>query len=130
MQELRRHIARDRDAALGPLYLPRQVFAIELRLHRIFDLTDPATNDALGIQNAPDCFGDRAVARATAGFLRHTRDADGLVVPSLVAPDDPTRWNLLVLLDRMTEPLDAAVQRVTAMQSFQLDPIGNLTSVD
>ena len=129
MQEFRQHIARDRDAALAPLYLPRQIFAVELRLPRVFDLTDPATIDALGIPNAPECFGDRSVARATACFLRHTREADGLIVPSLVAPDDRKRWNLLVLLDRQTEPFDAAVQRVTALQTFQLDSSESQTSV-
>jgi RES domain-containing protein len=126
VQEFRQHIARDRDAALVPHYVPRQVFAVELRLRRVFDLTDRATIEALGIRDAPECFGERAVARATAGFMRHARDADGLLAPSLIAPDDPARWNLIILLDRLTEPLEAAVRRVTAVQTFQPDPAGNL----
>jgi RES domain-containing protein len=130
VQELRQHIARDRDAALVPHYVPRQIFALELRLRRVFDLTDRSTIEALGIQDAPECFGERAVARATAGFLRHTRDADGLLVPSLIAPDDPAGWDLIVLIDRLTEPLEAAVTRVTTLHSFQLDPTGNSTRTD
>ncbi len=64
------------------------------------------------------------MARATAGFLRHARNADGLLVPSLGAFGESAHWNLLVFLDRMTEPLDAAVQRVTAGQTFRLDSKG------
>lgn len=122
-QELAWHIARNRAAALAPLFQPRQVFAIELRLHQVFDLTDPKTLAALGIDGAPDCFTDRHVTRATAGFLRHARAADALVVPSLVHPADSTRWNLVVFLDGLRVPLEAAVISVTTEQTFQVDPV-------
>jgi hypothetical protein len=117
--EFGRHIAHDRNTELAALYQQRQVFAIELRLNRVFDMTDVATLDALGIEDAPECFADRSLARAMAGFLRHVRNADGLLVPSLAEFDAPERWNLLVFLDRLTEPLAAAVQRVTALGTFQ-----------
>jgi len=123
VQEFRQHIARNRDAALAPLYQPRRVFEIELRLQRMFDVTDAATLDALGIQGAPDCFEDRAVARATADFLRHTRKADGLLVPSRAAFGDTAHRNLIVFLDLLSEPLDVAVQRVRAISTFQIQPI-------
>jgi RES domain-containing protein len=117
--EFERHLTHDRNSGLAALYLQRQLFAVKLRLQRTFDLTDPATLDALGIEGAPDCFSDRSRARATAGFLRHARNADGLIVPSLAVIGDPARWNLLVFLDRLTEPLDAAVLGVTALSTVQ-----------
>jgi RES domain-containing protein len=117
--EFGRHIAHDRNNELAALYQQRQVFAIELRLHRVFDLTDAATLDALGIEDTPACFADRSRARATAGFLRHVRNADGLLVPSLAALEDPTHWNLLVFLDRLSELLATAVQRTTPLGTFQ-----------
>lgn len=120
--EFAQHIALDRDGELTALYRQRQLFQIELRLYRIFDLTDGATLDELGIAGAPACFTDRSVARATAGFLRHTRAADGLLVPSLSAPDNREHWNLLVFFDRLTEPLDAAALRITELDTFQIDP--------
>lgn len=130
IQEFTRHLARDRDASLAPLYRARQLFQIELRLDRVFDLTDAATIAALGIEDAPECFNHRAAARATAGFLRHTRHADGLLVPSLLAPGDSTRWNLVVFLDQLLDPLDAITHRVTPLETFQLDPIAFQASQD
>jgi hypothetical protein len=128
--EFGRHIVRDRDAELAACYRQRQLFAIELRLHRVFDLNDAATLGALGIEGAPQCFTDRSRARATAGFLRHARDADGLLVPSLAAIDDPARWNLVVFLDRLIEPLDAAVQRIVPPSAFQTASSGDRPNAD
>lgn len=121
IQEFNRHIARDRDVSLAPLYRARQLFQIELQLGRVFDLTDPTTLNALGIEGAPACFSDRDTARATAGFLRHTRHADGLLVPSLLAPGDSTRWNLVVFLDQLRDPLDIIVHSVTPLETFLID---------
>ncbi len=130
IQEFTWHIARDRDASLAPLYRTRQLFQIELQLDRVFELTDAVTIDALGIADAPACFDDRATARATAGFLRHTRHADGLVVPTSLAPGDSTRWNLVVFLEQLRDPLHVIARSVTPLGTFQLDPMASPTSQD
>jgi RES domain-containing protein len=121
-REMARHVAAARSAELAPLYLPRHVFEIELRLHRVFDLTDPTTLDALGIRDAPECFADRSLARATAGFLRHVRGADGILAPSLAAPERSGPSMLVVFLERLGEPLDSAVKRARPIDIFHVAP--------
>lgn len=117
-REFAAHFSRDRAPELIALVRPRQVFECAVRLNRLFDLTDPAILAALGIAQAPECFGDRATARATAGFLRHVRAADGLLVPSMVARDDRSQWNLVVFLDRLDVPIEQAIEVVQAAGTF------------
>ena len=118
--ELAAHFQRDRHPELAPLLQERTIFSIELTLERIFDLTDAAVIDGLAISNAPGCFADRAAARATAGFLRHVRGAQGIVVPSLALPVNPAHWNLVVFLERIPS-LEAVVTNLEPADTFQLD---------
>lgn len=118
--ELAAHFQRDRHPELATLLQERRVYAIELSLERVFDLTDAAVIDGLAIPNAPGSFADRAVARATAGFLRHVRGAHGIVVPSLALPANPAHWNLVVFLERMPS-LEAVVANLVPADTFQLD---------
>lgn len=120
-REFSAHLVRDRDPELAALIRPRQVFECDVALERLFDLTDPVVLDGFGIQQAPDCFADRAIARATAGFLRHVRGADGLLVPSMVARDDRSQRNLVVFLDRLGQPLEASVSVVKRLDTFGVD---------
>lgn len=113
--ELSRHFQRDRDPALLSHLQDRRVFSLELRLQRVFDLTDPDVTRELGISDAPACFDDRALARATAGFLRHVRLADGIVTPSLAFPANASHWHVVVFLDRLSEPIEAAVSQVASV---------------
>ena len=55
----------------------------------------------MGLHGGPRRFLDRAVARATGRFLRQTTSAEGIVVPSVAFLDDPTRWNLILFLDKL-----------------------------
>jgi hypothetical protein len=117
-----RHLARDRDADLADAYAPRQVFELEIQLQCVFDLTDRNTLRALGIENAPSCFADRNLARATAGFLRNVHYADGLLVPSLFDSEQEPVWNLIVFLDRIDGPFETVVTRVSRRSTFQATP--------
>lgn len=83
----------------------RSVFRLTLRLNAVLDLRDPSVAIALGANDAPACFTDRATAQTTAAFVRATTSANAIFVPSIAFLDDFTRWNLVIFLD--TLPTDA-----------------------
>jgi RES domain-containing protein len=118
--ELARHFRGDRATELAVGLRPRTIFEIELRLERVFDLTTPEAASSLGIAGAPICFLDRTVARATAGFLRNVLDVEAMLAPSVVFLDDPTRWNLILFLDRLRTPLEDVAIRVEPGGTFRL----------
>lgn len=120
--EFARHFERDRAPELAGLVQTRRVFEFDLELPRVFDLTDSYSCAQLGIANAPSCFLDRTVARATAGFLRDVIGVEAILVPSTVFLDQPEHRNLVLFLDRLETPLDRIVQRIAPAGSFQLVP--------
>jgi hypothetical protein len=87
---------------------------------------------AIGLHGGARRFLDRAVARATAHFLRRTTSAGGLLVPSVAFLDDPARWNLVVFLENLPADIstvatasffpDAAHQRLTSGGGCALAP--------
>lgn len=120
--EFTRHFERGRAPELAELVQTRRVFELELELQRVCDLTEPALIDVLGIPNAPSCFLEKAVARATAGFLRDVIGVEALLVPSTAVPNEPEHRNLVLFLDRLEHPLDAYVREIAPAGSFQLVP--------
>lgn len=119
LREFQAHLSHDRDPDIALLAQPRQLYACDLRLRRVFDLRDPATLEALGIRDAPACFADRTVARAAAGFLRHVRHADGLLVPSVTEGSTPECWNLVLFLDQIEKPLSEIVHAIRPLEIVQ-----------
>jgi hypothetical protein len=61
------------------------------------------------------------VARATATFIRHTTSVEALLVPSVAFLDDPTRWNLVLFLEKVPQDLNAFVS-VTPAGTFRVAP--------
>jgi hypothetical protein len=122
VSEFARHFERDRAPELVGLVLTRRIFELDLELSRVFDLTEPAAVAELGIANAPACFLDRTVARATAGFLRDVIGVHAILTPALIALDHPGARNLVVFLDALPVPLHEIVHRVTPAGSLQLTP--------
>jgi RES domain-containing protein len=120
--ELARHFECDRDPELASLVQTRRVFELDLELSRVFDLTDAAAVAELGVAEAPSCFLDRAVARATAAFLRDVLGVEAILAPSMVFLDRPEHRNLVVFLDQLASPLAECVHRIEPAGSFQLVP--------
>jgi len=113
-----RHLRRDRSPAVEEIVQTRRIFAFEIALERVYDLTDPASFGALGITGAPACFRERAIARATAGFLR-----DVIGVEAMLAPSSDTGSRILILfLDRLESPLSDIAHSIEAVGSFRLVP--------
>jgi hypothetical protein len=120
--EYARHFERHRAPELTGLVQTRQIFELELKLERVVDLSDPAVVARLGIANAPACFLDRSVARATAGFLRDAIGVEAILAPSAASPERPDARNLMLFLDRLESPLSEVVRQITPSGSFQLVP--------
>lgn len=99
--EFGRHFATNLAPALIPATASRTVYRLEVAVERLFDLRDPALWHDLSLTNAPHCFLDREIARATARFLRRTTAAQALLVPSAAFLDDLARWVLVLFLEKL-----------------------------
>lgn len=99
--EFSRHIDRDRPPAVVAGVLQRRLYRFEIRLDAVLDLLQPQTWTALSLADAPNCFLDRRIARATAHYIRATTTIQAIRVPSIAFLDDLTRWVLVVFLDKL-----------------------------
>lgn len=100
-----RHLNIDRTPSLARKSAERSVYRLTLALDRVLDLRDSAIRQALGLTDPPYVFLEVAVARATARYIRIASPAQAILVPSVAFLDDPTRYNLIVFLDKLpTEP--------------------------
>lgn len=109
-----RHFAENRNEAPGLIHdtVERTVYRLDLTLAQVLDLRAPDLWADLMLARAPHCFLDRAIARATAQFIRYTSMAQGVLVPSVAMLDDLTRWNLVLFLEKL--PADP-VQFITSV---------------
>lgn len=99
-----RHFATNRSPTLEQTAVERQVYRLSLNVDHVIDLRRQAVWAEISLDNAPSCFADIGIARATANFIRSTTAAQGLVVPSLGFLDDLDRWCLVLFLDKLPEP--------------------------
>ncbi len=79
--EYGRHFQVNRTSGLAAKVYQRKVYRFAVDLEHTIDLTAPASWKQLSLQNAPTCFTDKGVARATAQFIRSTTVTQGIFVP-------------------------------------------------
>lgn len=115
--EFVRHLDDERASETKSLVRTRRIFEIDLVLSRVYDLTDPTATAELGITNSPECFHDRQIARATAGFLRDVIEVEAILAPSPRHRSTEMRL-LVVFTDRLDRPLEQLAERITASGSF------------
>jgi RES domain-containing protein len=118
--EFARHLREDFSSTLGPVLTERALYRLQLRLQSILDLRDPDVRRSLGLPDDFRQFLDAAYARATATFIRRTSEAEALLVPSMAFLDDPTRWNLVLFLEKLPRDL-AAFITVAYDSTFRLE---------
>jgi RES domain-containing protein len=104
LAEYARHLREDVGVTSPSPIHERAVYQVDVQLEAVLDLRDPQVRSTIGLHGGARRFLDRAVARATARFLRLTTSAEGLLVPSVAFLDDLTRWNLVLFLDKL--PVD------------------------
>jgi hypothetical protein len=110
-----RYLVEELTGDLATAMLERTVYRLEVRLKAVLDLRDPAVLADLSLTEAPHCFWDRAVARATATFVRRTTAAEGLLVLPMALLDKPGRWNLALFLDKLPADPAAFIHRCEAI---------------
>lgn len=108
-----RHFALNRTPQLRQRTVERAVYNLELSLDFVIDLRDRDVCDSLSLDNAPYCFTDIDVSRATAHFVRNTSEAQALFVPSMGFLDDLNRWCLVLFLDKLPPDPRSFVSAVT-----------------
>lgn len=104
--EWSRHFAVNRSPELEQQTVERAVFRLTLSVDRVLDLRDAAVLHELSLEDAPNCFLDRSIARATATFIRATTEAQAIIVPSICFLDQVDRWRLVLFLDKLPGPRD------------------------
>lgn len=108
-----RHFATNRTAQLQQMTVERSTFRLELSIDSVLDLRSEAVWYSLSLENAPSCFADISVARATAQFVRSTTDAQALLAPSMGFLDDLERWCLVVFLEKLPPDPRGFISKVT-----------------
>jgi len=99
-----RHFAVNRTDQLRQETVERTVYSLSISLENVIDLTQKYVWDELSLADAPRCFMDIRIARATANFIRATTDAHAMVVPSMGFLDQMDRWCLVIFLDKLPDP--------------------------
>ncbi|WP_404783281.1 RES family NAD+ phosphorylase [Altericista sp. CCNU0014] len=101
LAEYARHFQVNRTPGLAAKVYRRKVYRFEVKLDEVLDLRRASVWSALSLQNAPACFKDKNVARATATFIRNTMAVQAIFVPSAAFLDDLEQWCLLLFLEKL-----------------------------
>lgn len=99
--EYARHFQVDRTSTLAAKTYRRLVYRFEVKLDYALDLTQAEVWQELSLQDAPDCFKEKAIARATANFIRNTTIAQAIIVPSVAFLDNLEQWCLVLFLEKL-----------------------------
>jgi RES domain-containing protein len=120
LAEFARHFKENRTPGLAGMTLPRKVYKLKVKLKHVLDLRGPKACRELSLANAPDCFLEKSVARATAHFIRNTTPAEALLVPSIAFLDDLKKWCLVLFLEKLPEDPRKFLQSAKAEGTFKI----------
>jgi RES domain-containing protein len=101
LAEYARHFQVNRTLGLASKTYRRKVYRFEVKLDHVLDLREQSVWSALSLQDAPDCYKDKNVARSTAAFVRNTTLAQAVFVPSAAFLDDLEQWCLVLFLEKL-----------------------------
>ncbi len=121
--EFARHLRTDLPPEARRDLVARQVYAMHVEIDGVIDLRDKRVWEGLSLANAPYCFLDIGIARATAGFLRHTTSAAGVLVPSMAFLDHPDRRVLALFLEKLPEDPGRFLTSIESAGVFQIDTL-------
>jgi RES domain-containing protein len=101
---------------------PTAVWSVRFDLAAAVDLREPAAQRSLGLPDHPGWILDVDGCRAVAAALRERGDCDGIIVPSAALVDDPSRWNVVIFVERLRTGLERAIQVEAVV--LELSPAG------
>jgi hypothetical protein len=99
--ELARHLQIDRGNDRRIATQVRQIYRLHIDLEHVLDLREPTLWQTLSLTDVPQAFLDKAVARATARFVRTVTPAQAIIVPSAAFLDSTDRWILVLFLEKV-----------------------------
>lgn len=120
LAEYARHFKVDRTPGLATKTYRRQVFRFRVELEYVLDLRIPAVWAELSLENAPDCFKDKTIARSTANFIRNTTATQAIIVPSVAFLDNSEQWCLVLFLEKLVPQTRKFLPSVAADGFFQI----------
>ena len=120
LAEFARHFKERQDQALAPVAVERALYQLSVEVQALLDLREPAVPATLGLHGGGRRFLDAEVARATATFIRRTSSAEALLVPSVAFLDEPTRWNLVLFLEKLPPDLSTFI-KATPAGTFRIE---------
>jgi len=101
LAEWARHLREERSPLLAQYAKKRTVYRFRVELQHTLDLRRPEVWQALSLAQAPQCFLDKHLARATADFVRRTTAAEAVFVPSMAFLDQLDQWVLVIFLEKL-----------------------------
>ena len=122
LAEWARHLRVDRDPGLAKHAKRRKVYRFEVRLGHTLNLGDAKVWQRFSLENAPHCFLDKAIARATAEFVRRTTPAEAIFVPSVAFLDQLDKWVLVVFLEKRPGDLHRFLPSAVEDGEFSVTP--------
>lgn len=120
--EFARHLQLDRGNDRRIATQARQIYRLHVALEHVLDLRDPALRQALSLSGAPHAFLDKAVARATARYLRTVTPAPAIIVPSAAFIDAPDRWVLVLFLKKLPSNPSQFIRSVEPDGMMRIEP--------
>lgn len=110
------YLASDRGVAMAEFgrhwtegHTAASLWSVRVSLMAALDLRDSTDRRRLGLPEEPSWLLDRNRCRTIASETRAREQHDGLIVPSVAFLDDPSRWNVVVFVERLTCPLQRAL---------------------
>jgi RES domain-containing protein len=117
-----RHFDHER-AARDPGYLQlRELYRLDVTVDALVDLRNLDLCRLLSLRDPPACFLDKALARAIADYLRQSTRAQGLLMPSVVFLDDPSRWSCILFLEKLPARPEQFIRAATLERIFRVEP--------
>ena len=106
--EWSRHFQFDRPQKLAAKTKRRKVYCFDVQLNHTLNLCDCICWQQLSLKDAPNCFLNKNIARATAQFIRASTVVEAIFVPSMVFLDRLDKWVLVIFLEKLpiNEPLE------------------------
>lgn len=101
LAEYARHFEVARNEGLSKKVHKRKVYRFNIELSHTLDLCNTSVCNTLSLTDAPSCFTNIKIARATANFLRNATQVQAIFVPSIAFMDNVTKWCLVIFLEKL-----------------------------
>ena len=120
ISEFARHLAVDRGGSALPAR--RSLYELRFEAERVVDLRRPSVLALIGRDDAPQCWFDVRIARATATYFRDALGVEALIVPSLAHLDAPDRFNVVGFLENLPERVRTFLPRARRRSTVTVEP--------